>query len=180
MIITCSDSLILITIMLEVKKCWITKIIDMKLPCQWPFWGLWWALPTEVHRMALSQKNAMVIIITFYLFKKKKKLWWLEDPLWNIQINNEPCNENFFDLTCCTKVMVRNSRKYITEVIFPQPNLSVNFLDNNSTVSLTERKEANSLAIYIFFHMDSIKEEKEISNSKNRGIDPLSHTNTNP
>lgn len=78
------------------------------------------------------------------------------------------------------KVMVRNSRKYITEVIFPQPNLSVNFLDNNSTVSLTERKEANSLAIYIFFHMDSIKEEKEISNSKNRGIDTLSHTNTNP
>ena len=116
----------------------------------------------------------------FLLITKKKKLGWLKDPLWNIQINNEPCNENFFDLICCTKVMVRNSRKYIKEVIFPHPNLSVNFLDNNTTFSLTERKEANILAIYFFFHMDSIKEEKEISNSKNRGIDPLSHTNTNP
>ena len=59
MIITCGDSLILITIMLEVKKCWISKIIDMKLPCQWPFWGLWWALPTEVHRMALWVKKLL-------------------------------------------------------------------------------------------------------------------------
>ena len=65
--------------------------------------------------------------------------------------------------------MVRNSRKYIKEVIFPHPNLSVNFLDNNTTFSLTERKEANSLAIYFFFHMDSIKEEKEISILRTEG-----------
>ena len=180
MIITCGDSLILITIMLEVKKCWISKIIDMKLPCQWPFWGLWWEVSSANRSSQNGPESKNCCGDYFYLLKKKKKLWWLGDPLWNIQINNEPCNENFFDLICCTKVMVRNSRKYIKEVIFPHPNLSVNFLDNNTTFSLTERKEANILAIYFFFHMDSIKEEKEISNSKNRGIDPLSHTNTNP
>ena len=66
---------ILITLMLEVQQCQISKIVDMKLLCQWLLWGLLWALPTESHRVALESDIQWAINSTGTPFSYN---YWME------------------------------------------------------------------------------------------------------